>query len=381
MIGNYPVWKILCASIAVGAFVLLSNACGGGGPAEAGAASAGAPGADQRERGVPVKIVQLNTGTISEFITETSTIEAEQSVDVYARVTGEVVEINIEEGKVVDKNVQLCKLEDQELKLAEEKAKTDMEEAERLLNRVKTEFKNKVVAQIDLDTAQHKFDLAENEWKIRKTYLDRTTIVAPIKGRVSERLVRLGQKVDPSTKLYTMFNQDSLVVNIHISEGDYFAKVAGKEKQIKAWISSKSLPDKQFPGTIKRVAPIVDSNTNTIKLTISYNDPNGELLPGMFVNVRLITETHENAVLVPNDAIVYDNELQYVFVAKGESAERVLLKPGFRNERFVEAVTDLKAGDQVIVIGQSGLKEGSKIRVVDESGNVSAEAQSPSRDL
>lgn len=363
MTENIKSKQLLCLLALTCLVTLFSFSCGGLSQGDA----AEKKNTDQEDKGVPVRVVSLTRGEISEFLTETSTIEAERRVDIYPRVTGEITEIIAEEGNEIGIGKPLCKLEDKELKLAEEKAKKDMEEAERILNRAKKEFENKVIAENDLIQAQHRYDLALIDWKQKKANLDYSEIVSPIKSVVSERFVRLGQKVDPSVKLYSLFDPKSLVVNIHISESDYFNKVAGREKSIKAIVGSKSLPGKEFTGKIKRVAPIVDSDTNTIKVTVSYNDPGGELLPGMFVNVMLVTDVHEQAILVPNDAIVYDNELQYVFVARGEEAERILLKAGFRNEKFVEATEDLKEGDEIIVIGQTGLKDGSKIRIVRDS--------------
>ncbi len=113
------------------------------------------------------------------------------------------------------------------------------------------------------------------------------------------------------------------------------------------------------------MAPVVDPETNTIKITLKYQDPRRILLPGMYVKVKLITDTHENAVLIPKRAIIYDENRMYVFLVRGGSARRILLKPGYSDSNYVESTAGIETGESVVVVGQTGLKDGTKVRVVE----------------
>ena len=88
------------------------------------------------------------------------------------------------------------------------------------------------------------------------------------------------------------------------------------------------------------------------------------LRPGIFVSVRIITDTREEAVLVPKNAIFYDGGDQYVFAVRDSIAQRVLLQPGYESAVEVEALANISAGDRVITVGQNGLKDGARIRLV-----------------
>jgi len=100
--------------------------------------------------GVPVRTEAVSKGKISTGILATAVVEAEQTVDIYSRVTGTVTKLAAEEGDTVGKNDLLCQLEDEELRLAESKAKSVLEKAKRDLERIKLQVEKKVLAENDL---------------------------------------------------------------------------------------------------------------------------------------------------------------------------------------------------------------------------------------
>ena len=92
----------------------------------------------------------------------------------------------------------------------------------------------------------------------------------------------------------------------------------------------------------------------------------------MFVNAHIITDTHEDAVLVPKTAIIYENEAMNVFVVKDSIAHKINLDVGFQDFEKVESKSGLNAGDKVIVVGQAGLKDKTKVKIVSEQENTIA---------
>jgi membrane fusion protein (multidrug efflux system) len=126
------------------------------------------------------------------------------------------------------------------------------------------------------------------------------------------------------------------------------------------------MPGKQFTGWIKRVSPVVDPQSGTFKVTIGVKNVDNSLRAGMFVNTHIVVSTHENAVLIPKTAIVYENERMNVFVVRDTVAHKVSLKVGFQDNEKVEALADIEEGDKVIVVGQAGLKDQTKVKIVSE---------------
>ena len=131
-----------------------------------------------------------------------------------------------------------------------------------------------------------------------------------------------------------------------------------------ARLRADALQGRVFAGSIDRVAPVVDPATGTVKVTVATPRQEG-LRPGMYVEVELVTAVHDEALLVPKRALVYDNDQVFVFRLKGEErrVERLRVTPLLENADFIEPADGLAAGDQLVVAGQSGLKDNGLVRL------------------
>ncbi len=89
----------------------------------------------------------------------------------------------------------------------------------------------------------------------------------------------------------------------------------------------------------------------------------------MFVNTHIIAATHTDAVLIPKRAIVYENEGMNVFIVRDSVATKVILKVGFQDHEKVESLEGIQQGDKIIIVGQAGLKDGTRVRVVNVKEN------------
>ncbi|MDQ7052379.1 MAG: efflux RND transporter periplasmic adaptor subunit [candidate division KSB1 bacterium] len=189
-----------------------------------------------------------------------------------------------------------------------------------------------------------------------------TRITAPISGVIGERLRRPGERIQPTDKLFTVINTSDMIAVIHVPE----KAIRQIRKGQKAYLTSDHLRGQQFPGWVKRVSPVVDPASGTFKVTIGVKNRDSLLRPGMFVNVHIIMETHDNALLVPKVAVVYENEKMYVFAVRDSVAHKIEVKPGFQDHEKIEALADLKPGEKIIVVGQAGLKDKTPVSIVAE---------------
>jgi membrane fusion protein (multidrug efflux system) len=312
------------------------------------------------ENAVLVETVSLQPRIMRSYILLSSTVESEQMVDVYPRVTGIVTELNVEEGDIIDENSILVQLEDNQQKLAEQKAKVDYNRKKTDLERVTKSYEKKIISEVDYETSKFALEEAKINWEQAKLDLSYTKVFSPIKGVVAERLVRKGDRVQPSTKLFHIVDTSDKIARVFIPEQDISSLKTGQ----KAILTSEFLSNKQFQGKIKRVSPVVDPNSGTFKVTIGISDTRNDLRPGMFVSVRIITAVRDNVIAVPKDAVVYDSGLPFVFVIKENRANKIPLIKGFSDEQFIEAVEGLDKGDEIIITGHSGLKDRSVVKVV-----------------
>ena len=127
------------------------------------------------------------------------------------------------------------------------------------------------------------------------------------------------------------------------------------------------MPAEASRALISSVAPVVESTSGLIKVTVGFKDV-GPLLPGMYVDADIVTSAKTDAVLLPKKAIVYDGEQRFVFrVGTENTVERVLLEVGLEDGDNLEPIAVLQLGDAVVIAGQTGLKDGSKVKIVEAS--------------
>ncbi len=311
---------------------------------------------------VPVEVTVLKTGEISSSILLSSNLETEKMAEVYSRVQGIVEKIRAEEGDLVRKGQVLAELEDEEYRLAAEKAEVKLQQQMSAFTRSKEMFEKNLLSKEEFEQARFNRDAAKIELKQAELNLQYTRITAPISGVIGERLLRVGDRIQPTDKLFTVVNTEEIIAVVYVPEKE----IGRIHKGQAAFITSDHLQGREFKGIVKRVSPVVDPSSGTFKVTIGIGNSGRKLRPGMFVNVHIITETRRNAVLVPKTAVVYENENLNVFVVRDSTAKKIVLKRGFETADMVESLAELQAGDRVIVVGQAGLKDNTPVRIISE---------------
>lgn len=317
---------------------------------------------EQQSNAVPVEVTLLSAGSISSFLLYSSTLETEQLVDVYSRIGGLVVAVYVEEGDRVGKGQKLIQIEKDEYELAEQKARIDFETKKATFNRLKTLQKENLLSDEEFENSEFAMRQAEIAWKQAALNLQYTTVTAPISGVIGDRAVRLGDRIQPTTKLLSMANLDEKIVQVYVPQ-DQFPNCYKNQLAI---VTTDVLPGEKFKGYVKRISPVIDPQSGTFKVVVGVKDPQNKLRPGMFVSAELIVDTHENAPLIPKAALIYENERTYFFIVQQDSSLKIELEKGFEDAEKVEILNDIPLGTQVVVLGQNGLKNGSKVRIIEE---------------
>ncbi|MBI5688601.1 MAG: efflux RND transporter periplasmic adaptor subunit [Verrucomicrobia bacterium] len=312
---------------------------------------------------VPVETSLVTRGPISAFLTFNTTLETEAMVDLYPQTTGQVEALLVEEGRIVKEGDPLLKIEDRELRVDMEESEANYEQLRRNFGRTQDLYERKLVNNQDYETQKNALDLARLRYeraKIRHSY---ATVRAPFAGVIATREAQVGARVSTGTKLFSMVKQDEVVAKVYVP-GRYLPVVAENQP---AAVTSEFLPDRTFAGWVKRISPVIDPKSGTFKVTVGVRgDKPKELPPGLFVNVRVITDTRPSAVLVPKRAVIYEGGERYVFAVVNDRAVKRKLAGGYEDPENVEALSGFEVGTPVIVLGQSGLKDGSLVRSVNK---------------
>lgn len=312
-------------------------------------------------KAVPVEIALVQRGEVYDYILQNSNVDTEKGVEVFSRLNGVVVRLNVEEGTRVAQGAELCRLEDDDYSLARDKAKVIYEKRQAEFERFKNMHDKALVSTEQLEDARFNLEQSRIDWEQAELDLRRTRVKAPIAGVVTNRHIRLGERVTTSEPLFRIVEMEDKIAVVHIPERETNRIRSGQQ----AYLTTENLPDRRFEAGIKRVSPAVDAQSGTFKVTVDVKDPEDRLRPGMFVSVHIVTETHPNALLIPKAAVIYENGLPHAFFVEQDTlARRVSLDKGFSNENYIEIQSSMNETDRVIVVGQNGLKDGTRIKIV-----------------
>lgn len=310
---------------------------------------------------VPVETALVTRGEISAFLSFNSTLETESVVDIYPQTTGQVEALFVEEGKVVKEGEPLLKIDDRELRVDADEANGNYEHLKRNYARTQDLYERNLINKQDYETQTYQLEQARLRLERSKIRLAYATVRAPFAGVISARDVQVGARVAGGTKVFSMVKLDDLVARVFVP-GRYLPVVAENQPAV---VTSEFLPNKTFTGWVKRISPVIDPKSGTFKVTVGVRgDKPSDLPPGLFVGVRVITDTRTNAVLIPKRAVIYEGGERYVFAVVNDRAVKKKLTVGFEDPNNVEALAGFEVGTPVIVLGQSGLKDGSLVRSV-----------------
>lgn len=320
------------------------------------------PKSETKDETLPVEVTNVTRGPIEATIRNSTHLEAEEEVKVFARTANRVTELLVEEGDEVEKGQVLLRLDNDIQKTAYGKAQSSWEKARREFERSQALFDEKLISEQTFRDAQYELKQRELAFEDAKRELEYTEVRAPIAGTISQRLVNYGDLVNLNQQLFDIVDFRSIVARIYVPEKN----LPDLRLDQPARVTATAFGDEEFIGYVKRTAPVVEARSGTVKVTIGFKDV-GQLRPGMYVDVELITARHPDALLITKRALLYDGELSYVFrLLPDRKVERVMLEPRIADKFNVEPMSGFKEGDQIVVAGQTGLKDGAKVRLPED---------------
>jgi len=255
----------------------------------------------------------------------------------------------------------LIRLEDDLQTINVAKAQNDFNKAMLEFNRQEPLFKDGLISEQAFSEVSFEKKKTELFLKDAQRELSYTQIQAPISGTITRRLVNLGDYVTPNQELFEMVDFDSIVARVFHPE-KYLSRLSvGKAARVVV----PALAGKMFEAFVKRISPIVESKSGTIKVTLAFPRV-GELRPGMHVNTEIVLDTLTNALLIPKQALVYDGDQTFAYrLMEDRKVERLLVKPHMSDKFNITPSADspFRLGDQIVITGQTGLKDGAKVRL------------------
>ena len=297
------------------------------------------------------------------------TLEAEDEATIVSEIGGIVVSVPFQEGGAISRGELIVKLDDHESKAELDRANATKDQAQLSYNRIKSIVEQGAGAQQDLDDAGAALKVAEANAAYAQARFEKTRITAPFSGIVGARRVSVGTYVQPGTPITEMARASELRVNFTAPE----RFLAQLQRGSKVSVSTTAFPGYVLEGKIDVIEPQVDSRTRSVGIVARVANPENKFRPGMSANVAAVMSERDEALTVPSEAVVIDQNQPVVYVVKPDcTVSRTVIELGSRMPDMVEVVSGLDEGARIVRAGHQKIFEGAKVIPVSSMDSVAA---------
>jgi membrane fusion protein (multidrug efflux system) len=321
-------------------------------------------------RQIPVETTTVVREDVDVTIEAVGTLRADRAVEVRPKRAGHVRELPLVEGAPVVAGAVLASLDDTDLRAQVDVAAATLLDAQvrarnarRQHERAATLLGEGIVAQqqhddlrAELDRATASVAVAEAALALARAHLAETVVRAPFDGIVGQRRVDVGAYVGEGDTLVTLVDLDPLEIEFAVP--DRHLALLQADRPVAVAVASH--PDRRFVGRVVFVAPEVDEVNRTVTVKAALPNPDTLLRPGQFATVTLTLERRQDALLVPEEALLSDGRRALVFVVADDVATARPVRTGTRTPGRVQIVEGLDAGDRVVSAGHEKLDPGAE---------------------
>ena len=388
--------KKIFAALLAGALVLSLTACQSGGETSV-------PPEGDAPAGVAVQVQEVKVDTISTENKVSGRVVTDGQESVFVTAQAQCTAVYVEVGDAVTAGQKLCALDlastlssynaasisyrsavqsyndqaaifDRQIALAEKNvsdlqalfeigaaSQLEIDQAELSLDTARAQ-RTSTLAQLEAGMQSYKSNVEQLDTVLE--HVDGAgNVIAPVSGTVISLSATEGGFVTASAPVAVIDGVDRMEVAVSVSEALVPKLARGDEVDVS--ISSLGV---QVVGTIKSIDLAASMQTKLYNVTVSINEDVAGLLSGMFADVSFRTDTSTNTIVIPTEAILTSNDVQYVFVVENDAARYVEISAGLTGNGVTEVTSGLKAGDMLVTVGQAYLSEGDPVRVVSGEG-------------
>lgn len=327
------------------------------------------------EESVPVEAVAVSTRAIAASYTGTAPLEARGESQVVAKTSGVALQVMAEVGQQVRAGQVLVRLDSARAALQAAQSEAQLRKLEASYNRSRQLFSQQLLSANDIDQLRFDLENARAVNRLANLELSYANVVAPISGIIAERSIKTGNFVQINTPIFRIVDTSRLEATLNVPERELATLKPGLPVQLMV----DALPGRPFLGRVDRVAPVVDSGSGTFRVICAF-DGGGLLQPGMFGRIKIDYDQRANALVIPRNALLDDENDPAVFAVRGGKAARITVKLGYYDGEWVEVRSGLKAGDRVVTAGKIALREGAKVQVIGDAAAKPVAATKPAGD-
>ena len=277
--------------------------------------------------------------------------------NVAPQAVGRIKKINVEIGDFVSKGQVLAEMDQSNLEQTKLKLDNDATE----LARLKQLYQEGGLSQSDYEASELAYNVSKSQYE---NLLENTVLKSPVSGVVTARNYDVGDMYSGSSPIYTVQQITPVKILVGVSESEYSKLKKGDSVKVEA----EALPGRTFTGRVNRIYPTIDPTTHTFTAEVVVDNNDRALRPGMYARVT-ITFSVNTSIVIPDGAVVKMQGAgqKSVFVLNADStvSSRVITLGRHFGENEYEVLSGLDEGETVISRGHTALKDGDKVKVLE----------------
>ncbi len=303
--------------------------------------------------------LKVTPGIMQDRVNLPGEIKPWTRLELKAKVGGSITEVLVDEGDRIGKGDTIAVIEKADYEINLRRAEAAYKLALANYQRDKKVHARGGIPTADLESRETAVQTARAGLDQAELQLSRCTVKAPIGGVINRLDAKIGLLVNTGTPIAEILQLNPVKAVVGIPESD----ISEVRKFAETDISITAL-DRIVTGQKHFLASAPDSAARSYRLELAIDNPDGEILPGMFVRARLVKKKVEDALAVPFYSVITLSGKQYLFVEKNGTAEKREVELGVMEGWMVQILSGLKPGEKVIVEGHRDIEDGQKIKVI-----------------
>lgn len=320
-----------------------------------------AGGEPARDFPVQVLVTEARREAVVESLSLVGSLAANERVELKAETDGVIEEILFQEGQKAKQGDLLFRLDETKFKAALAEAEARYRLSESNLERVRQLLEKGSASPQEFDQARATFEVSRASLELMKRQLRDARIVAPFDGVMGPRLVSPGQVISRNVPLGSLVSIDPIKVEFDVPERFLGQTRLGQKIDLHV----VAHPGERFQGEVFFIAPQLNADTRTALVKARLPNPEGKLRPGMFASLDLRLKVRDQAVVIPEAALLLrENKASVFVVGENDTAEMRDVKVGVRMAGRLEITEGLQGGEKVIVEGTQKVRPGGKVKAI-----------------
>lgn len=320
---------------------------------------------------IGVKVMTAEYTDISSTVPLSGRIAPAEETAIVPMASGQVTAVHVKVGDYVKAGTLLFEIDKGQVATTYNQAKAAYDLAANSYNNMKTLYLEGAISKSDFDAAEVQYISARESYNAAAEAYSYYNVTSPIDGYVTSLSVAVGD-IAGQQMAASVANTDELKIETTVSE--YIAGYIKIGDEVDVYVST--LGDTPYKGTVTAFSPAPALGTLTYPITITLDNESGDLMSGMFAEVKFTAEEADDTICIPSDAVIMKNGKSVAVIIDEDLIPSFReVETGIDNGEFIEILSGIKEGETVVISGQNFVEEGIAVRIIEEDDSQTDESK------